>query len=86
MVADRRLTRVAADGKKVEVVDDDAAKVVLLGQQVAVGYTGLANVRPPPRGQTDWWLMDALPLPGRRSTTPLSSSSRLAGSRGAVPV
>ncbi len=62
MVADRRLTRATPDGR-IEVVDDDAAKVVLLGQQVAVGYTGLANVRPPPRARTDWWLVDALSPP-----------------------
>lgn len=63
MVADRRLTRAVANGQ-VEVVDDDAAKMVLLGQQVVVGYTGLANLRPPPRGQTDWWLVEALSPPG----------------------
>jgi hypothetical protein len=59
MAADRRLTKVQRDGT-VEVVDDEAAKVVLPGTQVAVGYSGLANVRPPPRGQTDWWLLDTL--------------------------
>lgn len=62
MAADRRLTKLHTD-RTVEVADEEAAKMVLLGRQVAFGYTGLANVRPPPRGQTDLWLMNALSPP-----------------------
>jgi hypothetical protein len=59
LVADRRLV----DLKSGRSVDDEACKVVALGSQAVFGFTGLANVRPPPRGQTDLWLVDLLSPP-----------------------
>ncbi len=59
MVADRRLTDLASGN----LIDDEACKLVALGSQAAVGFTGPANVRPPPRGQTDFWLTDVLTPP-----------------------
>jgi hypothetical protein len=60
VAADRRLTELRT-GK---LVDDEAQKLVVIGTQVAVAYTGLANVKPPPRGETDLWLLTKLePLP-----------------------
>lgn len=61
LAADRRLSRNTG-----ELVDDDASKMVLLGNQVAFAYTGLANLRPEPRGRTDLWLVDQLALPPDR--------------------
>ena len=54
-VADRRLT--LATG---EAVDDEACKAVIYSSDAVIGYTGLANVKPPPKGQTDLWLVDVL--------------------------
>jgi hypothetical protein len=56
MAADRRLTGLSTG----EVEDDETCKLVVAGSHFAVGYTGLANLRPPPRGQTDLWITDAL--------------------------
>jgi hypothetical protein len=62
LVADRRLV----DLESGEPVDDEACKVVALGSQAVFGFTGLANLRPPPRGQTDLWLVDLLSPPPAR--------------------
>lgn len=71
-VADRRLTELAT-GKPVE---DEACKAVLFAGRAVVGYTGLANVKPPPRGQTDLWLVDQLGLPDiENSLEPLRQSA-----------
>ena len=47
MVADRRLTNLATG----ELVEDEACKMVVQGRQVPWAYTGLANVKPAPRGE-----------------------------------
>jgi hypothetical protein len=59
LAADRRLIELPSE----KIVDDDAAKVVVLGTQVVFAYTGLANVLPPPRGRTDLWIVDCLTPP-----------------------
>ena len=62
LAADRRLT----DLRSGQLVDDEAAKLVVVGTQMAFAYTGLANVRPPPRGQSDLWLVSVFsPVPDR---------------------
>jgi hypothetical protein len=62
LAADRRLVDLSSG----EVVDDESCKVALVGSQLVFAYTGLANVRPPPRGQTDLWLVDILSPPPDR--------------------
>jgi hypothetical protein len=60
LVADRRLV-VAGDSPGAAVpIDDDACKVVLLGDRFAFGYSGLAEMEHPPAGRTDLWLVDRL--------------------------
>jgi hypothetical protein len=59
VVADRRLT----DLRTGEVVDNESCKLILIETQAAIAYTGLANVKPPPRGQTDLWILDTLTPP-----------------------
>lgn len=55
-VSDRRLTNVATS----KPVDDDACKAILVAGRAIVGYTGLANLKRPPAGQTDLWLVDQI--------------------------
>lgn len=59
VVADRRLT----DLRSRDVADDESCKLVLIQAQAVIAYTGLANVKPPPRGQTDLWIVDRLTPP-----------------------
>jgi hypothetical protein len=59
MVADRRLTNLATG----ELIEDEACKMVVQGRQVAWAYTGLANVKPAPRGETGFWLLQTLSAP-----------------------
>jgi hypothetical protein len=59
MVADRRLVNLGSG----DVVDDEAGKMVMLGGQAVISFTGLANLKPPPRGQTDLWIVDQLSSP-----------------------
>jgi hypothetical protein len=61
LAADTRLT-----GPDSELVDDDAMKMALWSNQFAVAYTGLANLRPRPRGRTDLWIADQLAGPPNR--------------------
>jgi len=56
LAADRRLTDLASG----RLIDDDAAKVVVVAGQIVLAYTGLAHVKPPPRGRTDLWLVDRI--------------------------
>ena len=62
LVADRRLVNLPSG----DTEDDEACKIVALGSQVALAFSGLANVRPAPRGQTDLWLADLLSPPPPR--------------------
>lgn len=62
MVGDRRLVSLGSGN----LVDDEACKMVALGSQAVFGFTGLANMRPPPRGQTGLWLADLLTPPPAR--------------------
>jgi hypothetical protein len=56
MVADRRLINLSTG----EPVDDETCKMVVEGRRLAWAYTGLANVKPAPRGETGLWLCDRL--------------------------
>ena len=53
------MTKAYRDGT-VEIVDDEACKVVLIASRAVAAYTGLANLPEPPDGRTDLWLVDAL--------------------------
>jgi hypothetical protein len=59
VVADRRLT----DLRTGDVMDDESCKLILIQTQAVIAYTGLANLKPPPRGQTDLWIVDTLTPP-----------------------
>lgn len=59
VAADRRLI----DLGNGEVIDDEACKLILVENQMAIAYTGLANLKPPPRGQTDLWIVDTITPP-----------------------
>jgi hypothetical protein len=61
------------------VVDDEACKLIFVEGQAAIAYTGLANVKPPPRGQTDLWIVDVLTPPPSR----LPDFTRILGSAAA---
>lgn len=54
-------------------MDDDASKLVVVNDRFAVAYTGLANLRPPPRGRTDLWLVDQLPSDPRASLSDIAA-------------
>lgn len=69
VAADRRLTDLRAGA----VMDDDASKLVVVNDRFAVAYTGLANLRPPPRGRTDLWLVDQLPSDPATSLSDLAA-------------
>ena len=56
MVADRRLTNLSTG----DLVDDETCKMVVQGRRLAWAYTGLANVKPAPRGETGLWLWERL--------------------------
>jgi hypothetical protein len=60
LVADRRLVAAGRSPAEPVVVDDDACKVVLLREQFAFGYSGLAEMEQPPAGRTDLWLVNTL--------------------------
>lgn len=59
MAADRKLTNLETG----ELVNDEAQKLIVLGSQIALAYTGLANVKPAPRGETDLWVANKLSPP-----------------------
>src|SRR4051812_12394418 len=56
VATDRRLTDLNTGG----LIEDDASKLIVIENRLAIAYTGLANVRPPPRGRTDVWIVDRL--------------------------
>lgn len=62
VVADRRLTSYPTGAP----VDDEACKAVMVGSQVVIAFSGLANLERPPRGQTDLWIVDQLSPPPNR--------------------
>jgi hypothetical protein len=59
MAADRLLM----DLHTGKLVNDEAQKLIVLGSQLALAYTGLANVKPAPRGETDLWVVNKLSPP-----------------------